>query len=465
MLTSRERLLTALHNQQPDHLPCQVHSWMTYYLDHYLGGCDQYAAYAHFPGMDWVIYVAPEFAYDPHDLADWQVETRHHGRDRDGNERWDEIIHTPGGDLPQSLARYVYTSWTTEFLIKSPADFELWERYLPLPAAVDWSPVAAAKARIGERGIVRSGFFGFGQGSPGRFSAPSMTPRPPSWPPLTIPTGSTTCCGPCSTKRCRSSRGRPLRVGPGGDRRRRRLVHGHQPRSAPHFLPALRRIQHEALHAAGTRVVYHLCGGLMPLLETVATNGADGLETMTPPGMGGDCDLAEANRRVGERLFFIGGFDRTPASSAALPRRLPSWCAVPRRLPPGGYICSPSDHFFFGDPPTCRPLWIRPTAAPTADPPLRQRAHSRVGVRVTVAVRVAVGVNVGVERQGRRRRGRGPDVGHTASHQGQKGAQGGVTHRIDVGLAGGRVGPAYHRQGVGIEVSDSGRRRRHRRCR
>ena len=42
------------------------------------------------------------------------------------------------------------------------------------------------------------------------------------------------------------------------------------------------KIQHEALHAAGTKIVYHLCGGLMPMLEIVAENGADGLETMTP---------------------------------------------------------------------------------------------------------------------------------------------------------------------------------------
>jgi uroporphyrinogen decarboxylase len=55
-MDSRERLLTALNNQKPDHLPCQVHSWMRYYLDTYLNGCDQYKAYRSFPGMDWVIY-------------------------------------------------------------------------------------------------------------------------------------------------------------------------------------------------------------------------------------------------------------------------------------------------------------------------------------------------------------------------------------------------------------------------
>ena len=68
--------------------------------------------------------------------------------------------------------------------------------------------------------------------------------------------------------------------------------------------------QVDALHAAGYKVVYHLCGGLMKQLDNVLANGSDGLETMTPPSMGGDCDLAEATRLVGDKLFFIGGFDQ-----------------------------------------------------------------------------------------------------------------------------------------------------------
>ena len=54
-MNGRERFLTALKNQKPDRLPCQVHSWMTYYLDTYLNGMDSYQAYDYF-GMDPVIY-------------------------------------------------------------------------------------------------------------------------------------------------------------------------------------------------------------------------------------------------------------------------------------------------------------------------------------------------------------------------------------------------------------------------
>ncbi len=117
------------------------------------------------------------------------------------------------------------------------------------------------------------------------------------------------------------------------------------------FLLPYDQVQHKALHAAGTKVVYHLCGGVMAMLDLVVENGTDGLETMTPPSMGGDCDLAEASRRVGDKIFFIGGFDQnagfengTPESARRLVRECHAAC------PDGGYICSPSDHFFHGDP-------------------------------------------------------------------------------------------------------------------
>ena len=62
-MTGRERFLIALSNEKPDRMPCQVHSWMTYYLNTYLNGVDQFAAYDYF-GMDPVIYVTPDMLFD-----------------------------------------------------------------------------------------------------------------------------------------------------------------------------------------------------------------------------------------------------------------------------------------------------------------------------------------------------------------------------------------------------------------
>jgi len=251
-----------------------------------LDGRNQFGAYEFFKGMDWIIYSNPRFVYRDKDLANWKKTDIDLGLDSDGTYQFKHIIKTPEGELSYGLGWNQFTAWITEFLIKSERDFDLWQKYIPLLEKVDWTPIIDIKNQIGDWGIVRGEFFGFGQGSP--------------WQEFCLPYD---------------------------------------------------RIQIEALHNAETKVVYHLCGGLMPLLETVVKNGTDGLETMTSISMGGDCDLAEANRRVGDRLFFIGGFDQnagfekgTPKTAAQLVRDCFEAC------PDSGYICSPSDHFFKGDP-------------------------------------------------------------------------------------------------------------------
>jgi uroporphyrinogen decarboxylase len=164
-MTSRERMLTALNNGRPDRLPCQVHGWMDYYLQHYLGGLDWYDAYAKFQ-MDYAIYVSPEYVYGPHDQARWQVERRDLGIDADGNHRWEETITTPRGKLHHAGAWNEITAWSTEYLIKTEHDFELWYQYRPLPIAADLKPIRQAYDKLGDRGIIRSHPFSPGQGSP-----------------------------------------------------------------------------------------------------------------------------------------------------------------------------------------------------------------------------------------------------------------------------------------------------------
>ena len=76
---------------------------------------------------------------------------------------------------------------------------------------------------------------------------------------------------------------------------------------------------------------------------------------MTPTSMGGDCDLAEAEKMVGGRLFFIGGFDQNAGFERGTPEEAKKQVyACHESCPDGGYICSPSDHFFFGDPANIR---------------------------------------------------------------------------------------------------------------
>jgi hypothetical protein len=108
----------------------------------------------------------------------------------------------------------------------------------------------------------------------------------------------------------------------------------------------------EAAHGCNLRVVYHTCGGMMPLLEAIADMGPDAMETFTPPALGGDTDLREANERIGTRVCMIGGFDQhnyfqgcTPEQTRAAVRR-----CFEEAGGGGGYILAPSDHFFDAEP-------------------------------------------------------------------------------------------------------------------
>jgi hypothetical protein len=66
----------------------------------------------------------------------------------------------------------------------------------------------------------------------------------------------------------------------------------------------------EAAHQAGQRVVYHTCGGMMPILEDIAAMKPDAMETFTPAAMGGDVNLREAKQRIGGKVCMIGGLDQ-----------------------------------------------------------------------------------------------------------------------------------------------------------
>lgn len=105
------------------------------------------------------------------------------------------------------------------------------------------------------------------------------------------------------------------------------------------------------LHQVHKRVVYHTCGGMMPLLERIADMGVDAMETFTPSSLGGDVDLKEAKRRVGSRVCMIGGFDQFRYfldCSAEETRKAVQKCFQDAGEG-GGYILSPSDHFFDAD--------------------------------------------------------------------------------------------------------------------
>lgn len=351
-MTSRERMLAALDNSRPDRLPCQIHGWMSYYLKTYLDGMDCWQAYERF-GMDFAIYESPRYTYRDSDLAKWEVNSVDLGVDADGNHCGTETVHTPKGDLHHKGAWNEITGWTTEHLIKHLGDFELWNEFFPVPTGIDFAPIQAVKDRLGDKGIIRSHPFSPGQGSPWQSFCTLFGTEQAIMLGMDEPATLHHMLEAIVRKTLRVTgmwAGIPsdmVEVGGGA---------GSSTVISPAFyrefgLPYDQR-QNRLFHEAGLKIVNHFCGGLMPMLDLVVESGADGLETMTPPGMGGDCDLREASRRVGDTLFFIGGFDQQAGFERGTPekaRELVFRCFEATK-DHAGYICCPSDHFFHGAP-------------------------------------------------------------------------------------------------------------------
>jgi uroporphyrinogen decarboxylase len=345
-------MLTALNNGRPDRMPCQIHGWMPYYLENYLDGMDSWQAYEKFD-MDFAIYVSPTYTYDEKDLTNWELKTTNLGLDHSGNRCSLTEIRTPKGNLRVQHAYTNITVYETEYLLKDDRDFEIWREFYPVPTGIDLSAVKQTHDRLGDRGIIRSHPFSPGQGSPwqsfctlfGTEHSIMLGMDRPDY--LHYILDSIVEKTLTALRMWEGTKADMVEVGGGA---------GSSTVISPNFyrefgLPYDTQ-QNTVFHDVDVKVVNHFCGGLMPMLDLVVESGADGLETMTPPSMGGDCDLTEASQRIGGDLFFIGGFDQNAGFEHGTPedsRRLVLECFEATK-DHAGYICCPSDHFFHGSP-------------------------------------------------------------------------------------------------------------------
>jgi hypothetical protein len=342
-MSSRERLLCALEMGRPDRLPATTHAWMDYHLHHYLGGIDGLAAYRRF-GLDAALQVAH---VQPARSAEWVVRrqaTSNHGAGQITRTK----VETPAGELQWTEESDEYTSWVTDYPVKRLEDIRLIDRYWPVPRC-DRQALGLARERLGEDGIIRGAGWGFQQAGPwqdacrwvGTERMILLTYDDPGWVHefLAILTGK-------KLQFIETMKGAPIDlVETGGGDGSSTVI---SPSIFADFCLPYDRLLHDALHHVGLRVVYHTCGGMMPLLEMIVANGCDAIETLTPPEMGGDVHLAEVKRRVGERVCLIGGFDQFHGlrdGTRAIIREMVHRC-FQEAGPGGGYIMATSDHFF-----------------------------------------------------------------------------------------------------------------------
>ena len=369
-MTSRKRLLTALERQIPDRLPVTTHHVMPYFLEKYMGGIpvSEFFDYFSLDAISWVIPVKADESRGEY-IEPGQGEPAFLQSKRIVSDRWrlirEDIPHkefkttrhtivTPKGNLTCVIQGNSYTEWVAEHLLKEKNDIDLIEEFMTYPLC-DTEAVQEEVKRLGERGIVRAFILPFDiYGQPGCWQdfccirgteqAIMDTFDDPKWVHHVL-----------SVLRERKRRyiqslkgsGYDLMELGGGDASSTVI----NPDIFRKFVAPYDTLLIEEAHKAGIRIVYHTCGGMMPILEDIADMGPDAMETFTPPDMGADVDLREAKRRIGDRVCMIGGFDQghyfkgcTPEATRAYVRK-----CFEEAGEGGGYILAPSDHFFDAD--------------------------------------------------------------------------------------------------------------------
>ena len=370
-MTSKQRLLTALRRGQPDRLPVTTHEPLQYYLDKYEGGISPQEFFDRydFDAITWPIFHKPDPAkavhFDTLQGTPGFLEAR-----RISSEQWlvepEEIpgqqyqtvryrFVTPKGTLTMVTQSNEQTTWVTEYPIKAKRDIDLIGEFVTSPLC-DVEQVNQMAEEYGERGMVRSHtacFDVFGQ--PGVWQdACCLYPTEqlilatyddPAWVHAFL-----RILHARKKVYIQSMKGAKLDLlEMGGGAASSTVI---SPKIFEDFVAPYDADLIAAAHEAGLRTVYHTCGGMMPILELVAATETDAMETFTPAEMGGDVNLAEAKRRIGDRVCMIGGFDQfhwlagcTPEATRAAVRR-----CFEAAGEGGGYILAPSDHFFDADP-------------------------------------------------------------------------------------------------------------------
>ena len=369
-MTTKERFLTALKRQQSDRLPVTTHHVMPSFLDEYMRGTSMDGFFDFF-GLDPITWqLAHTFNpgtgeyFDPTQNEPGFLEAR-----RICSDNWRYrtvdipdrvykkqrfIIQTPKGELSMVLQTDRYSTWVVEYLIKEKRDIDLIAEYMTCPIC-DVSVINERAADWGQRGLFRGHiccFDGFGQ--PGTWQDAACivgierlimaTFEDPQWVHELL-----SILQKRKLHYIKSLKGAKydlLELG-GGDASTTVISPDiFNEFVAPYDAPLI-----VAAHASGQRIVYHTCGGMMPILEAITSMKPDAMETFTPPDMGGDVNLAAAKRCIGDKVCMIGGFDQFHFFTGCTPeatRREVRRC-FEAAGEGGGFILSPSDHFFEAD--------------------------------------------------------------------------------------------------------------------
>lgn len=336
-------MLLALNRERPDRVPATAHQWQRFHLDKYLGGINDLEAFKKFDLDAAISIFYPHFTENP----DW-IETIETLESPEGESRYRHTVKTPGGTLEKLMGANDYTCWNITHLIKKHEDIELLRKYLQ-PPRLDHEKISEVYDRVGDAGILRGFIFG-DQGGCWQQATCLMGTQEMIFEVADHPEWVHEFLGILRDKKLEfihhELKGAKFDlIETGGGAASSTVV---SPKLFKEFCLPYDIVLHDALHEAGHKVVYHTCGGMMPILDLVVENHCDASETLTPPSMGGDARPRELKEKIGKKVCLIGGLDQSSVLERAGRKEI--FEHVKKTFEAygggGGYIMSPSDHFF-----------------------------------------------------------------------------------------------------------------------
>jgi hypothetical protein len=325
-MNSQERLLRTLRRQPADRVPIVMRLGLKYVEDQFTGPLPGSPARLlqtdHYErlittqqelGLDPVIYPhwwhgmfisswpAAVFRWPEASLEQWQM-TR---ADDPASGSIVFSVETPGGSLSTRLDGDRYQKWTREYLIKEERDIELL-RYRPDPAQLDTSRLKAMVDQLGERGIVNLIFPGAWDEAlhlRGLDKLLMDVYERPAWLQEYMDIVSDYSVRVLD-RICRTTGLHCVMLNDS-------FISLASPDMYDRFTAESDRRMIAAVRAQGVLSDFHNCGKTHPFLERMVAAGPDVVETLTPPAAssGGDIELEDAKRRVGDQVCLMGGFN------------------------------------------------------------------------------------------------------------------------------------------------------------
>jgi uroporphyrinogen decarboxylase len=352
-MTSKDRMMLAIHREKPDRLPISIHQWQTFHLETYMSGMTALEAFRTV-GLDAQIQYFESMAqfwltdadFTKLNTSSWKDEALVISNDPD-HRLIHHTIHTPEGRLSYKTEGDRKTTWITEYLVKKDDDIHLIEKYMPVPR-LDLKPLAKAYDEVGDHGILR-GFVWGDQAGCWQHAACLYDISALILAAIDRPAWVHEFLRILLAKKMRfieSMKGAKFDlVETGGGSASSTLI---SPAMHKEFCLPYDRIMHDALRDLGFKITYHTCGGTLGLEEMIVANGADVSETLAPPTIGGNQEPWEFKRKVGRKIALIGGIDQyhtlTLGSRDEIRRAVVKLFETVGR--DGGYVCAASDHFF-----------------------------------------------------------------------------------------------------------------------